>query len=101
VVIARVSLESTTGSISEVQDVRSPVDAFVDLKTPTEASSGRNARSQSSAGGSASGKPFDSWKHLLDAIGGGLPSFLSSSTFAVFLNTPVLRTGLKVIYSVQ
>jgi hypothetical protein len=38
---------------------------------------------------------------LLDAIGGGLPSFLSSSTFAVFLNTPVLRTGLKVIYSVQ
>lgn len=42
------------------------------------------------------GKELDSWKHLLDAIGGGLPSFLSSSVFAALLNTPGLRTGLKV-----
>lgn len=43
-----------------------------------------------------SGKELDSWKHLLDAIGGGVPSFLSSTIFAALLNTPVLRTGLKV-----
>jgi hypothetical protein len=34
---------------------------------------------------------------LLDAIGGGLPSFLTSSTFAAFLNTPILRSGLEVL----
>lgn len=72
---------------SEVQVVVSNTSTF------THETAGSNASADSN---DVNGKELDSWKHLLDAIGGGVPSFLSSSIFAALLNTPVLRTGLKV-----
>jgi len=73
---------------AEVQVVVSNTSSFT-LET-----TGGNASADSN---DVNGKELDSWKHLLDAMGGGVPSFLGSKIFAALLNTSVLRTGLKVI----
>ena len=88
---------STELGISDPELVLSRIDTFGSLTTSMEASGEIASRKNSVTGKGVGGKPFDSWKHLLDAMGGGLPSFLSSSTFAVFLNARVIRSGLKVL----
>jgi len=93
VVISRApSLGSTRNSDLEL--VRSRTDAFVSPNSTTEARGGRISRSSTDV---VAGKQFDSWKHFLDAVDGGVPTFLGSRAFSVLLNTPGLRTGLKVI----